>query len=77
MDTKNDGQREKFPEPRGWAMNWVFVQEIEAQMAEMEPESVAGARKKFAEPRGWAVKWDGVALSAGGEPRSERAEAKI
>lgn len=77
MDIQKRSQREKFPEPRGWAMNWVFAQELEAQAAEMEGKSGAGAREKFGEPRGWAAKWDGFALSAGGEPQSERTEAKV
>ena len=77
MANQKRSQREKFPKPRGWAMNWVFAQEIEAQIAEMEPESAAGAREKFGEPRGWAVKWDGAALSAGGEPRSECPDTKV
>ena len=76
MASQKSSQREKFPKPRGWAMNWVFEQELEAQAAEMEGESGNGAREKFAEPRGWAVKWDGSALSAAGEPRSGRSEGK-
>ena len=73
MDTQNSSQREKFPEPRGWAMNWVFAQEIAAQIAEMATEDRIGMpREKFAEPRGWAMKWDGSALpGAEGPPSSE------
>jgi hypothetical protein len=63
MDNKNSGQREKFPEPRGWAMNWVIEQEITAQLAELEQASVINTGKKFAQPRGWAMEWDGFALS--------------
>ena len=63
MDTPNGSQRNKFPEPRGWAMKWVF-EEMEAQLAEQYvQERSAGARKKFTEPQGWAMKWDGSALS--------------
>ncbi|MEE8389787.1 MAG: hypothetical protein V3S14_03190 [Anaerolineae bacterium] len=72
MDPKNRDQREKFPEPRGWAMNWVFAQEMDAQLAEQEQVSSTGSRKKFAEPRGWAVKWDGTALSEARERRNEQ-----
>ncbi|MCP4542259.1 MAG: hypothetical protein GY832_34485 [Chloroflexi bacterium] len=62
MDTPNRSQRNKFPKPRGWAMNWVF-EEMEAQLAEQRvQESRTGARKKFTEPQGWAMKWDGSAL---------------
>ncbi len=68
MDTRDHSKRDnKFPEPRGWAMNWVFTQEIEAQLAELEQASVTGpanmSGKKFAQPRGWAMEWDGFALS--------------
>ena len=66
MASQKRSQWEKFPRPRGWAMNWVFAQEIAAQMAEMD-ESGAGSRKRFAEPRGWAMKWDGSALAKAGE----------
>ena len=63
MDNQNPSQREKFPEPRGWAMKWVF-EEMEAQLAvQQAQESHTGAHKKFAEPQGWAMKWDGSALS--------------
>ncbi len=63
MDTRDHSQREKFPKPRGWAMNWVFAQEINAQLAELEQPSANRAGKKFAKPRGWAMEWDGFALS--------------
>jgi uncharacterized membrane-anchored protein len=67
MDNQNFSQREKFPEPRGWAMKWVF-EEMEAQLAEQQvQESCIGAREKFAEPRSWAMKWDGFALSKADE----------
>ena len=71
MDTPNHSQRNKFPKPRGWAMNWVF-EEMEAQLAEQQAqESHTGARKKFAEPQGWAMKWDGFALP-GAEERQNK-----
>jgi len=67
MNNPNFSQLEKFPEPRGWAMNWV-IEELEAQLAEQQAhEGRAGGREKFAEPRGWAMKWDGFALSTADE----------
>ena len=70
MGNQNHSQREKFPEPRGWAMKWVF-EEMEAQLAEQQAqESRTGAHKKFAEPQGWAMKWDGSALSKAKERQS-------
>ncbi len=63
MDSRDHGQRNKFPEPRGWAMNWAFTQELNAQLAELEQASVNRPGKKFAQPRGWAMEWDGFALS--------------
>jgi len=56
-------KREKFPKPRGWAMNWVFAQELNAQLAELERTNAIKSGKKFAQPQGWAMKWDGFALS--------------
>ena len=73
MDNQNPGQRDKFPKPRGWAMNWVF-EEMEAQLAEQQAQESqirTGARRKFAEPRGWAMKWDGSALSQAKEQRDK------
>ncbi len=67
MDARKSDKREKFPKPRGWAMNWVFVQEINAQLAELERANANRlgdkSDKKFGQPRGWAMKWDGFALS--------------
>jgi hypothetical protein len=67
MDTRNRDKpftgREKFPEPRGWALKWVFTPEIAHFTTEQEPEDGGGARGRFVEPRGWAMKWDGFALS--------------
>jgi hypothetical protein len=59
-------RREKFPEPRGWALKWVFTPEVARSTAEQKPENGNGARGGFAEPRGWAMKWDGFALSETG-----------
>ena len=56
-------RREKFPEPRGWALKWVFTPESAGSTAEQKPETGNGARGGFAEPRGWAMKWDGFALA--------------
>ena len=74
MDNQNFGQREKFPEPRGWAMNWVLEQEITAQLAELEQASanrlVNRLDKKFAQPRSWAMEWDGFALSEADRQRN-------
>ena len=76
MDTQNPSGREKFPQPRGWAMEWVFTQETASSTAEQVQEDCVdeGPCEKFAEPRGWAMKWDGFALSkAGKQPdRSSR-----
>ncbi len=67
MDAQKSSKREKFPKPRGWAMNWVFVQEINAQLAELERANANRlgdkSDKKGAQPRGWAVEWDRFALS--------------
>jgi hypothetical protein len=64
MDTQNRSQREKFPQPRGWAVNWVFAQEIAAQLAgQVQQDPGSPPRQQFTEPRGWAMKWDGFALS--------------
>ena len=65
MGTQNSSGREKFQEPRGWAMKWVFAQEATPSPAEEVQEdcSDSGPCEKFAEPRGWAMKWDGFALS--------------
>jgi hypothetical protein len=57
------GTTENFPEPRGWAMGWVFGQTAAPSPAELESPDGQGAGEKFAEPRGWALKWDGFALS--------------
>jgi len=76
MDTQNreqvPTQREKFAEPRGWAMKWVFTPEATHPTAEQETGSGSGVWEKFAEPRGWALKWDGFSLSEVGEPQNER-----
>ena len=75
MDTQNRGQksagaREKFSEPRGWAMKWVFTQGAAPPTLEQGPESNDGTGEKFAEPRGWAMKWDGLALSTTGKQQN-------
>ncbi|OQY16443.1 MAG: hypothetical protein DRI77_05225 [Chloroflexi bacterium] len=63
MDTRNSGQREKFAEPRGWALKWVFAQEAAPPAAEQAQENYGRSREKFAEPRGWAMMWDGFTMS--------------
>ena len=67
MDTQNHKSTVKFPEPRGWAMGWVFDQEAipptEAGLPVLPAEGNGGTGEKFKEPRGWAMKWDGLALS--------------
>lgn len=60
MDTRN---REKFAEPRGWALKRVLTEERAHPAVEQEPENGCDEWDRFAEPRGWAVKWDGFALS--------------
>ena len=71
MDTQNrDKSADKFPEPRGWAMKWVFAQEVVPPTVEQGPESSGGTGEKFAEPRGWAMKWDGPALSEAGKQQN-------
>ena len=67
MDTQNRGQksaegREMFPEPRGWAMKWVFVQQGVLSTVEQSQEHSNGLKKEFAEPRSWALQWDGFSL---------------
>jgi len=57
------GSTGKFPEPRGWAVGWVFDQAEAHPPAESELPDGPEAGEKFAEPRGWALKWDGFALS--------------
>jgi hypothetical protein len=64
--------RAKFPEPRGWAMEWVFAQEAAPSVAQQEPGHGNGTWEKFAEPRGWAMKWDGVALVEAEKRRNGR-----
>ena len=61
---------EKFPEPRGWALQWVFAQEAVPSTAKPVSKNGDGMREKFAEPRGWALRWDGAALSEAGERRN-------
>jgi hypothetical protein len=65
MSTRNSSGREKFQEPRGWAMKWVFAQDAAPSTVKGVQEDCngSGPREKFAEPRSWAMKWDGVALS--------------
>ena len=66
MDTQNRVKSAgvpKFPEPRGWAMKWVFTQEMALPTVEQRTEENNPLKEKFAEPRGWAMKWDGLALS--------------
>ena len=71
MNTPKRSRRNKFPQPRGWAMKWV-MEEMEAQLAEQHTqESRARGRKKFSEPQGWAMKWDGSALSNTEERRNK------
>ena len=74
MDTRDSIKREKFPKPRGWAMNWVFAQEMDAQLAELERASANRSAnksgKKFDQPRGWAMEWDGFALSEADKKRN-------
>ena len=69
-DQKSAGAREKFSEPRGWALKWVFTPEAAPPILEQGPESNDGTGEKFAEPRGWAMKWDGLALSTTGKQQN-------
>jgi hypothetical protein len=62
-DQSASGTTGKFPEPRGWAMGWVFGQSAAHSPTESELPDGHEAGEKFAEPRGWALKWDGFALS--------------
>ncbi|MDY6877060.1 MAG: hypothetical protein SWK90_12765 [Chloroflexota bacterium] len=64
------GAREKFAEPRGWAMKWdgFGLSESGARKREIKDSNGSGIREKFMEPRGWAMKWDGGSLSEVGEP---------
>jgi hypothetical protein len=55
-------RREKFPEPRGWALNWDCPLETDAVAGPTDKRS-NGAWRKFPEPSGWAAKWDGAVLS--------------
>jgi len=67
MDAQN---REKFAEPRGWAMKWVFTQETIPSTAEQEAGNGNETWEKFVEPRGWAMKWDGSALPGAEEEQN-------
>jgi len=67
MDTRS---REKFAEPRGWALKWVFTPEAASPTVEQGPETSDETGEKFAEPRGWAMKWDGLALSTAGKQQN-------
>ncbi len=58
--TQTAGHR--FPEPRGWALNWNCPLEADSA-AEQMAERSNGAGRRFPEPSGWAAKWDGVVLS--------------
>ncbi len=72
MDTQNREKSAgvpKFPEPRGWAMKWVFTQEMALPTVEQRTEENNPLKEKFVEPRGWAMKWDGLALSEAGKQR--------
>jgi hypothetical protein len=60
---------EKFAEPRGWALKWVFSRRPVPPPTENVEESSRGVGRKFPEPRGWAAQWDGSALS---EPEEEQ-----
>jgi hypothetical protein len=83
MDTQNRDQqksssREKFPEPRGWALEWhtlhfdqVSTREEARSTTEQEQKNSNG--EKFPKPRSWAVKWDGLVLSEAGERQNGRA----
>lgn len=77
MDTHNPDQasteqkrssREKFPEPRSWALEW-HAQHIDqlstpnGNGSPVEQEQKRSSGEKFPEPRGWAAKWDGLVLS--------------
>jgi hypothetical protein len=73
MDAQNRNQsatsepRDKFPEPRGWALKWDgFVPQAttpeDSSTTAEEPQPTNGVRDKFPEPRGWAANWDGSAL---------------
>jgi hypothetical protein len=73
MDAQNPNQsttgepRDKFPEPRGWALKWdgfvpgAATPETSPTAAE-EPQPTNVVWDKFPEPRGWAANWDGAAL---------------
>ncbi len=69
MSTQNYS-RQKFAEPRGWALKWVFSQETACAPAGQEISSDNGTCSKFVEPRAWAMKWDGSALSEAVERRN-------
>ena len=60
--------REKFPEPRGWALQWDGSFHAAApQEAETDKEDPRRgsdeALNPFPEPRGWAAKWSGNVLT--------------
>jgi hypothetical protein len=61
--------REKFPEPRGWALQWdgsfhgTASQEAEAIKEEAPSRRSDKSLNPFPEPRGWAAKWSGHVLT--------------
>ncbi len=63
-----DRNRDKFSEPRGWALKWVFAEET--TVVAVKSSAGNGGREKFLEPHGWALKWDGSALAEAEERRN-------
>ena len=75
MDTGKSNGREKFPEPRGWALKWagfgpILPREVARPAAEPAPKNCNGASRKFPEPQGWALQWDGFCLLGDQERRT-------
>jgi hypothetical protein len=62
MDTRNDPNANKFPEPRSWAAKWCGRG---LARDESRPQAPKTNSKKFAEPRGWSAKWSGGGLFPG------------
>ena len=65
------GQRDKFPEPRAWALKWETLNGDEMADrasgrfdADHEPQSGDIRWDKFPQPRGWALRWDGNSIGA-------------
>jgi hypothetical protein len=61
-----NGERDKFPEPRAWALRWQTETQFSAgsRLEDRSPDKGNGEGEKFPQPRGWALQWDGFSIGA-------------